>query len=91
MDDTLREVYAKRCVGPDSEGNKKWAVGPFTFEQITDRLGPPRMGCRGFGVAQGTEADDQGKELPQVRQTDDLSEYFANARVACTEQTPCAG
>ena len=51
MDETMLEVYAKTCLDEDSETAKKWAIGPFTFDQISDRhKGKEWLGCRRFGV-----------------------------------------
>ncbi len=92
MDDTMLEVYAKTCVGEDSEKAKKWALGPFTFQQMSDRhKGKEWIGCRRFGVIQGTKVDDEGVEHPKVRQIDDLSEYFVNACVTCTDKITLCG
>ena len=88
----MLEVYAKTCLDEDSETAKKWDIGPLTFDQISDRhKGKEWLGCRRFGVVQGTKVDENGKEKPKVRQIDDLSEFFVNACVACVDKITLCG
>ena len=58
------------ALNPQSETAKGWLEGPFTPEEITERLGTADWApCHRFGV-------DQGKK---IRTIDDLSRNFTNA------------
>ena len=81
MTPVLREVYKKTVGTPESEVERGWASGPFTEEEVTQRLGPLWIPCRRFGV-------DQGEK---IRQIDDFSECFHNACVTMTDKVTVSG
>ena len=60
----------RRRLNTESETAKGWLEGPYTPEEITEKLGTPDWApCHRFGI-------DQGKK---IRQIDDLSRNFTNA------------
>ena len=61
--------------------DKRWVVGPFTADEVTQRLGPCWIPSRRFGVRQG------GK----IRPVDDFSQYLVNATVSCHEKIDLEG
>lgn len=61
--------------------DKQWVKGPFTAEQITQRLGPSWVPSRRFGVRQN------GK----IRPVDDFSQFLINATVSCHEKIDLEG
>ena len=77
----LQEVWNKTVEGPDSEVSKGWASGPFTEEEMTERMGPLWLPARRFSVEQGDK----------TRQIDDFSECFHNACVTMTDKVNVSG
>eukprot|EP00435_Cladocopium_sp_Y103_P017022 s3000_g4.t1 len=61
--------------------DKKWVLGPFSAEEITQRLGPDWVPSRRFGVRQS------GK----VRAVDDFSQFLINAAVTSHEKIDLEG
>lgn len=61
--------------------DKQWVKGPFTAEEVTQRLGPTWVPSRRFGVRQS------GK----IRPVDDFSQFLINATVSCHEKIDLEG
>ena len=81
MTPVLRDVYLKTVGTPDSEVEKGWASGPFTEEEMTERMGPLWLPARRFGIEQGDK----------TRQIDDISECFHNVCVTTTDKVTVSG
>ena len=64
-----------------TQDDKRWVLGPFTSEQITERQGRHWIPAKRFGVKQG------GK----VRPADDFSQYLINSSVTCHEKIDLEG
>ena len=57
------------------------AAGPFTEQELSDRLGPRWFAARRFGVRQG----------PKTRCVDDFSEFMVNMTVSTQEKAAAGG
>eukprot|EP00438_Fugacium_kawagutii_P021791 Skav200329 [mRNA] locus=scaffold2835:13658:14452:+ [translate_table: standard] len=64
-----------------AEEDKRWVVGPFSAEQISQRVGPDWIPAKRFGVRQG------GK----IRSVDDYSQYLINATISVHEKIDLEG
>jgi hypothetical protein len=60
---------------------KGWVLGPFSANEISERLGPNWIPSRRFGVRQG------GK----IRPVDDFSQFLINSSVTCHEKIDLEG
>ena len=88
IDDLVKEVYDLTTAEGTGEVDRGWAVGPFTEEEMTERMGHDLWtACRRFGVIQR----DLTTLKEKVRLIDDLSEYFVNACTTCKDKISVAG
>ena len=72
-----REIYEATI----AEVKAGRAMGPFTAEEVSRRLGPRWTAARRFGVVQNNK----------VRVVDDFSEYFVNSTVSTHERAAGGG
>ena len=75
-DETSRAVYGLTTNPETGEVAKKWAMGPYTEQQMHERYGHQLWtASRRFGVVQ----KDLTTKKENIRQIDDFSEDFVNA------------
>lgn len=80
-DDTVRELYAITVDNENSETKREWALGPFTEEEVAQRLGKCFLPVRRFEV----------KQKDKVQPIDDFSAFFHNTCVVCMDKVAVSG
>ncbi len=96
----LRSVYETTTDPKEGEVANGWAIGPMDEAEVTELIGDDLwITARRFGVLQGFKTDDngdpllddQGEQIPRIRQIDDFSEHFVNVCTTIADKIPVAG
>ena len=81
----LEDVEVARAVWDETleqaADDKRWVIGPFSAEEISQRLGDKWVPSRRFGVRQNNK----------IRAVDDFSQFLVNSAATCHEKIDLEG